>query len=208
MDKTTSSSSSYLPAPSNIDFGSSTSDAVVSTTNRSISWITERDMLRQFGDRRTRAILAIVTSRRSARTCKFFVPPHIAELYRLTSRDLCWAFKQLEGEILDTVESTKGRFRRIRLLPGWEGLVQAERKKPSPPIRQENAIPLESTGAGTEGVRAATEAEPGGGCGVRMDSEIEETLDDIARQQAVERSRGGLGPVPTHKKPTIRRKTQ
>lgn len=52
------------------------------------SWLPERDILSKFGDRRTRAILAIMAARRSSGREKFFVPPQIAELFALTPRDL------------------------------------------------------------------------------------------------------------------------
>ena len=84
------------------------------------SWVVERDALKEFGDRKARAILAIFTARRSSGKKEFFVPPHIAELYHLTPRDLNWAFKKLEGQITDTSGSRKGKFRHVRLTPEWE----------------------------------------------------------------------------------------
>lgn len=84
------------------------------------SWITERDALREFADRKTRAILAIFTSRRSSGKKEFFVPPHIAELYRLTPRDLAWAYEKLEGLFINTVNSKMGKFRIVRLTDEWE----------------------------------------------------------------------------------------
>ena len=94
-----------------------------------VSWITERDILRKFGDRRTRAILAVLTARRSSGCLNFFIPPHIAALFNLTPKDLCWALKDLEGKLIATRSSCKGKFRKVCLLPEWEGRAEAERTR-------------------------------------------------------------------------------
>jgi len=88
----------------------------------------ERDALREFADRKTRAILAIFTSRRSSGKKEFFVPPHIAELYRLTPRDLAWAYEKLEGLCINTVNSKMGKFRIVRLTDEWEARESQETK--------------------------------------------------------------------------------
>ena len=84
------------------------------------SWLPERDMLSKFGDRRSRAILAILAARRSSGRKEFFVPPQIAELFHITPRDLCWALDDLEGKVTETLGSIQGKFRKVRLLDEWE----------------------------------------------------------------------------------------
>lgn len=64
--------------------------------------------------------MAVLTSRRSAKTTEFFVAPQIAEMYGLKPRDLNWALDALEGKVTETQTSLTGKFRRVRLLPHWE----------------------------------------------------------------------------------------
>jgi len=87
---------------------------------KSLSWIAERRALREFGDRRTRAILAIFVARRSAKRREFFVHPSIAQLHGLNPSDLNWALDKLEGDMVETLESRNGRFRTIRLMARFE----------------------------------------------------------------------------------------
>lgn len=84
------------------------------------SWVVERDALKEYGDRKSRAILAIFTARRSSGKKEFFVSPHIADLYNLTPRDLNWALNKLDGIFINTIESKPGKFRLICLTPEWE----------------------------------------------------------------------------------------
>jgi hypothetical protein len=152
-----------------------------------VSWITERDVLREFGDRRTRAILAILTARRSARSVDFFVPPHIANLFHLAPKDLCWALQKLEGVLVNTVTSTKGRFRKVRLAPRWEQRVGDER--PSRPkagrslgdgLRSLNSTSAESRSEEQTGRTLWKDASS---------AKVDATLIEIA----LEHSRGGFG---------------
>ena len=87
---------------------------------RSPSWVVERDAIRLFGDRKTRAILAIYQARRSAKKSEFFVHPNIARDNKLRPSDLNWALDHLEGKLMETLDSKNGRFRIIRLLPQFE----------------------------------------------------------------------------------------
>jgi hypothetical protein len=105
------------------------------TVGRSISWVMERDLLCQFGDRRTRAVLAIMMARRCARTPEFFIPPQIAERFGLSARDLCWALNDLEGKLLKTITSTKGKFRKVRLLLEAEERAAGEEPNAKPPAK-------------------------------------------------------------------------
>lgn len=139
---------------------------------RTISWITERDILRELGDRRTRAVLAILTARRSSGCLEFFVPPHIATLFRLSPKDLCWALKDMDGTLLRTVGSTKGKFRKIRLLPEWENQVEAEKKHTAT-----QAAPPENRNHGTEP-------------SISTDPDIDATLKVLARLQSCDRHAG------------------
>lgn len=115
-----------------------------------ISWIVERDALLQFGDRRTRAILAIFASRRGAGKPVFFVPPHIAEYFRLTPRDLFWAHSELEGKLLETIGSKRGKFRRVRLLPEWEERETSTRTWRQGDRKQASAVSVEAANAPPE----------------------------------------------------------
>lgn len=90
---------------------------------KSPSWIAERDALRLFADRKTRAILATYHARRSAKRQEFFVHPHIANLYGLKPADLNWALDKLEGVLLETTKSRKGGYRMLKLLPQFEEAV-------------------------------------------------------------------------------------
>lgn len=90
------------------------------SATKSPSWIAERDALRLFGDRKTRAILALFHARRSARAEEFFVPPHIAKLNNLSPGDLNWALDKLEGKLVVTRGSKRGKWRMLRLLPELE----------------------------------------------------------------------------------------
>lgn len=87
---------------------------------QSPSWISERDALRLFGDRKTRGILAIFAARRSARRTEFFVHPKIASLFDLSSNDLSWVMDRLEGKLVEVTSSRRGKYRRMRLLPAFE----------------------------------------------------------------------------------------
>lgn len=108
-----------------------------------VSWITERNILREFGDRRTRAILAILTARRSSGSLEFFVPPHIAGLFNLTPKDLSWALQDLEGKLVNTRSSIKGKFRKVCLLPAWENQVGSEGQRRNVVAESENAATYE-----------------------------------------------------------------
>ena len=125
MDKkpATTKDTHSIPSPSSKISHSTHRKSVPPTT---ISWITERDILRELGDRRTRAVLAIVTARRSSGCLEFFVPPHIADLFKLTPKDLSWALQDLEGKLVNTRNSIKGKFRKVCLLPVWENRVGSE----------------------------------------------------------------------------------
>ena len=92
--------------------------------------VVERDLIRKFGDRRTRAVLAVVTARRSAGTPEFFVAPGIVALYRLSPRDLNWALDDLEGVLTVTDNAVKGRYRRLHLVPAWEERLATAPTKP------------------------------------------------------------------------------
>lgn len=92
------------------------------------SWLPERDILIRHGDRRTRAILAIMAARRSSGRQIFFVAPHIAEFFDLAPRDLNWALDALDGTVVQTLNSRQGKFRRMSLLPEWEEQVATKSK--------------------------------------------------------------------------------
>ena len=94
------------------------------------SWIVERDAIRHFGDRKTRAILAIYHARRSARKAEFFVHPDIAKRWGLSPADLNWAIDRLDGKLMETLDSKNGRFRIIRLLPQFEESTASGNKRP------------------------------------------------------------------------------
>lgn len=96
------------------------------TSPRSPSWVAERDALRELGDRKTRTILAVYLARRSARRLHFFVHPDLAKLYGLSPSDLNWALDRLEGELVETLGSKKGRYRKLRLIPDFENSVGNE----------------------------------------------------------------------------------
>jgi len=80
----------------------------------------ERIALERFGDRITRAVIAVFHARRSAKQEEFFVAPQIAEMHGLNPKDLNWALGRLEGRLIETLEARRGRFRRIRLNPEFE----------------------------------------------------------------------------------------
>lgn len=166
---TTTNDTHSIPSPSSKSAQSSHRKSVPPTT---ISWITERDILRELGDRRTRAVLAILTARRSSGCLEFFVPPHIATLFRLSPKDLCWALKDMDGTLLRTVGSTKGKFRKIRLLPEWENQVEAEKKHTAT-----QAAPPENRNHGTEP-------------SISTDPDIDATLKVLARLQSCDRQAG------------------
>lgn len=93
----------------------------------------ERTALRLFGDRTTRAILAVFHARRCAQGKEFFVPPHIAKLNGLSPSDLSWALGKLEGKLVVTQYSEKGKWRMLRLVPEFEedfaqGTIQDNRR--------------------------------------------------------------------------------
>lgn len=114
------------------------------------SWIAERDALRLFGDRKTRAILAIYHARRSAKRQEFFVHPDIASLNGLKPADLNWALDKLEGVLIETITSKSGKYRLLRLLPQYEEPVG----KPTTEIQRiRTPVPL-----GEERVDIDTEA--------------------------------------------------
>jgi hypothetical protein len=99
---------------------STTGDYPSRSATKSPSWITERDAIRLFGDRKSCAILAIYHARRSARAEEFFVHPHIAKLWGLSAADLNWALDKLDGKLVETIHSKSGRYRTLRLLPQFE----------------------------------------------------------------------------------------
>jgi hypothetical protein len=90
---------------------------------QSPSWIVERDALRLFGDRRSRAILAIYHARRSANRQEFFVHPDIAGVNGLSPADLNWALDKLEGVLIETLMSKSGKYRLLQLLPQYEEAI-------------------------------------------------------------------------------------
>lgn len=140
----------------------------------SISWIVERDILSELGDRRTRAILAILMARRCAGVPVFFVPPHIAARFSLSPQDLSWALRSLDGQLVQTVRSTKGKFRHLRLLPEWEERAVAT----SPPA-------LPTTSRGTKRTAPGRKAQPAHGyTPAVLDPAVEQTLQGIAREQS------------------------
>lgn len=94
------------------------------------------------------------------------MPPHIATLFRLSPKDLCWALKDLDGALLRTVGSTKGKFRKIRLLPAWEDQVEAEKRHTAT-----NAAPTEKQ-------------NPVTAPSITTDPEIDATMKAIARLQS------------------------
>lgn len=105
------------------------------------SWVAERVALREYGDRKTRAILAVFLARRSAHKEIFFVAPSIAQLHNLSASDLNWALDRLEGDVLETRESRRGKFRTIRLLPRFEEevvVVEGIRRGRRRPRRPDN----------------------------------------------------------------------
>lgn len=110
---------------------------------KSPSWIAERDALRLFGDRKSRAILAIYHARRSAKKTEFFVHPDITKRWNLSPTDLNWAVDKLEGKLVVTIGSKKGRYRMLRLLPQFEETASStgshpERSSTSPvPLGEE-----------------------------------------------------------------------
>lgn len=95
---------------------------------KSGSWVVERDALVEYGDRKTRAVLAIFTARRSAKKEEFFVSPHIARHFKLSTRDLNWALDKLEGCLVRTSDSRSGKFRSLKLMPEWEAREQGKSK--------------------------------------------------------------------------------
>ena len=80
----------------------------------------ERIALERFGCRITRTVIAVFHARRSAKQKEFFVAPQIAEYHELNPKDLNWALGRLEGQLIETLEARRGRFRRIRLMPEFE----------------------------------------------------------------------------------------
>ncbi|MDQ8191574.1 hypothetical protein [Roseibacillus persicicus] len=96
---------------------------------KSPSWAVEREAIRLYSDRVSRAILAVYHARRTAQSEEFFVAPQIAKLNRLSPADLNWALDKLEGKVMTTVSSKKGRWRTIRLLPHLEKGVMAPGKQ-------------------------------------------------------------------------------
>ncbi len=87
---------------------------------KSQSWVVERDAIRDFGDRKTRAILAIYHAQRSAKRQEFFVHPDIARVNGLSPADLNWALDKLEGVLIETLTSKSGKYRLLRILPQYE----------------------------------------------------------------------------------------
>lgn len=100
------------------------------STSKSPSWIAERDALHLFSDRKARAILAIYHARRSARKTEFFVHPDITKRWSLTPTDLNWALDRLEGKLVETIGSKKGRYRMLRLLPQFEEASSSYASRP------------------------------------------------------------------------------
>ncbi len=99
---------------------------------KSPSLAVEREAIRQFGDRRSRAILAVFHARRCAQQTEFFVSPQIARLNRLSPTDLNWALDKLEGEVVETLEKKNGKWRVLRLLPEFEQAETAPSRAPHP----------------------------------------------------------------------------
>jgi hypothetical protein len=143
-------------------------------STESISWIVERDILSELGDRRTRAILAILMARRCAGVRDFFVPPQIAARFSLSPRDLSWALRSLDGQLVETVGATKGKFRRLRLLPAWEERAAASNK---------TAKPAATTAKGNRAVPDRKAQPAGGYTPAVLDPAVELTLQEIAREQ-------------------------
>jgi hypothetical protein len=121
------------------------------STPKSPSWIVERDAIRLFGDRKTRAILAIYHARRSAKKAEFFVHPDIAKVNGLSPSQLNWALGELEGVLIETLDSKKGRYRTIRLLPQFddavadsEGGAAAKVSIPSPAVAGEERVHIDT----------------------------------------------------------------
>ena len=154
----------------------------MTNTTDSISWIVERDILSELGDRRTRAILAIVMARRCAGLPVFFVPPHIATRFLLSPHDLSWALRSLDGQLVETVGSTKGKFRRLRLLPEWEKRATATSKTAQPDNNRESKRDVPGRKArSTDGYIPAV-----------LDPAVEQTLLEIAREQVASKSLNAL----------------
>ena len=76
----------------------------------------EHDIRRKFTTVGDRVISAAILARRASRKEVFFIPPAIAGSYGLTPRDLSRTLDRLEGHLFATVESRRGRYRRIRFL--------------------------------------------------------------------------------------------
>ncbi|MDB4759250.1 hypothetical protein OAF99_02805 [Akkermansiaceae bacterium] len=93
-------------------------DSITNTNGPSLAQ--EHAALEQWGDRKTRTILAVFHARRLAKSLEFFVSPKVAEFHNLKPKDLNWGLERLEGKLTITVEQRKGRFRRLRLLPCYE----------------------------------------------------------------------------------------
>ena len=134
------------------------------SASKSLSWIVERDALRLFGDRRSRAILAIYHARRSAKRQEFFVHPDIARVNGLSPADLNWALDRLEGVLIVTTESRKGGYRLLKLLPQFEEVAgkpasddpQTGRVSLPTPDEEQVIIDTEAVLARASGLRTET----------------------------------------------------
>jgi hypothetical protein len=140
------------------------------SASKSPSWIAERDALLLFGDRKTRAIIAIYHALRSAKKAEFFVHPDIAKRWSLSPADLNWALDRLEGKLVETVGSTKGRYRMMRLVTQFEETASSsgshpEKSSPSPVTLGEERVEIDTAAvmarlaAGREAQEAHTQPE-------------------------------------------------
>ena len=79
----------------------------------------EHDIRRDFTTVQDRVISAAIVSCRISKSSTFYIPPVIAGSFGLTPRDVYRTLDKLEGKLFATVESHKGRYRRIRFLPPY-----------------------------------------------------------------------------------------
>ncbi|MCU0751481.1 MAG: hypothetical protein MUF86_00390 [Akkermansiaceae bacterium] len=81
---------------------------------------TEQDIRREFCKPKDRVISAILASRRASKRRVFYVHPQLAAAYGVNPKQLGRTLDDLEGRLVVTVESTRGRYRRIRLVDRFE----------------------------------------------------------------------------------------
>lgn len=79
----------------------------------------EHDIRRDFSTVQDRVISAAIVSCRTSKSPTFYIPPAIAGSFGLTPRDITRTLDRLEGKLFVTVESQKGRYRRVRFLPPY-----------------------------------------------------------------------------------------